>query len=395
MRVPPDQSGTDRDTAVTAASSRRARSSRRDAREPRGEQERLDAPVPAPDRVREVQEHARVALHRAADVAEQDERARPRAAPAPRQRTTSPPVRTLRASARRRSMRGPRPRTHRRVRRSPGCPHEPGERGARERDLVGRELREVLVARACSRRSTSAARAEPCPASGSPRSASARRFQRPVAATVGVRARARRLSAGGQRLPSTVHAPERVERAIEDRRGPRADGRAARGRCGRRRRGADVHVLQRLDDVEQAPECTSRPRRAQQAAEDEQIAEQAGHVTRDGRRSLRRGAGDEAGQRSPRTASMSSLDLSTTPSVASTSVGIERARDRAPRAPPPSRASRTRRAPCTARLVRSSCTSAVTCAASCADACGTRALDDRQFLVESRDTRSTGRGTAA
>ena len=71
MRVPPDQSGTARATAASASSSLRAPQLQRDARQPGREQKRLDAPVAAHERVREVQQHARVALHRSADIAQQ------------------------------------------------------------------------------------------------------------------------------------------------------------------------------------------------------------------------------------------------------------------------------------------------------------------------------------
>ena len=110
------------------------------------EDERLDAAVPPPDGVGEVQQHARVALHRAADVAQQHERPRRACGGAGvGSLKTSPPVRTLLRERAPRSTRGPRPATQRRVRRSPGRPLEPLQRGARQRDLVGRELGEVLV----------------------------------------------------------------------------------------------------------------------------------------------------------------------------------------------------------------------------------------------------------
>ena len=65
----------------TAASSRRKRSSVVIRVSSRREQERLDAAMLLPDGMREVEEHARVALHRAADVADEDERSRTGAAP--------------------------------------------------------------------------------------------------------------------------------------------------------------------------------------------------------------------------------------------------------------------------------------------------------------------------
>ena len=54
----------------------------RDTREPGCEKKHLQPPPPLRQSMREVQEHAGVALHRSADVAEQHERARFRAAPA-------------------------------------------------------------------------------------------------------------------------------------------------------------------------------------------------------------------------------------------------------------------------------------------------------------------------
>ena len=116
-----------------------------DARQARGEQEHLDAPMAAADRVREVQEHARVALHRAADVAQQDDRPRPPAPLAAWQRYD------VAAGAEALAQRAPeveaRPAAAHPAARAAlaGCPGEPRERCARERDLVGGELREVLV----------------------------------------------------------------------------------------------------------------------------------------------------------------------------------------------------------------------------------------------------------
>ena len=60
-------------------------------------------------------------------------------------RTMSPPVGRLSAMARRRSIRGPRPRIHRRVRRCAGSPHEAGERRPRVRGLFLRKGGKVLV----------------------------------------------------------------------------------------------------------------------------------------------------------------------------------------------------------------------------------------------------------
>ena len=142
IRVPPDQSGT---APAHRRPPRRAARAQlvRDPRQRRREHERFDPRVPSAERVREVQEHPRVALHRSADVAQQHDRPAGARAGPPRQRMTSPPVRRLPASARRRSMRGPAPRTHRRVRRSPGFQTSRSS-AARARQFVRGELGEVL-----------------------------------------------------------------------------------------------------------------------------------------------------------------------------------------------------------------------------------------------------------
>ena len=142
---------------------------------------------------------------------------------------------------------------------------------------------------------------------------------------------------------------------------------------------ADVHVLQRLGDVEEAPDVHLQAERAQQPPEDEHVREEGRH---DARRSARRQRG-QRGRRatSPRTASMSSLDLSTTPSVASTISGSSASLSSAASAATQSSVSDTPGSLYNS-IARSSCTSAVTCAARRAAACGTRALHDRQFLLE-------------
>ena len=121
MRVPPDQSVTDPDTAASASSGSGHAKLLVTRVSLRGKQERLDALVTPRHGVREVQQHARVALHRAAHVAQQHERrGRMR-----RVRRGSFDDITAGAEACRRSRAGdprarPAPRTHRRVRRSPG-----------------------------------------------------------------------------------------------------------------------------------------------------------------------------------------------------------------------------------------------------------------------------------
>ena len=80
MRVPPDQSSTaprhlvERDVDVLVAQIAR------DVGEPRAEEEGVDAVAVVGHRVHEMQEDAAVAAHRAGNVAEDDQRRRPRAA---------------------------------------------------------------------------------------------------------------------------------------------------------------------------------------------------------------------------------------------------------------------------------------------------------------------------
>ena len=74
MRVPPDQSLIASATRAIATSTSRWRSWPRDVGEARAEHEHRDAVAVVGDRVQEVQEHARVRVHRARDVAQHDER---------------------------------------------------------------------------------------------------------------------------------------------------------------------------------------------------------------------------------------------------------------------------------------------------------------------------------
>ena len=82
---PPDQSGTACATAARAASGRRVRSCFVTLVRPRRKQERLDPMVPQHQRMSEVQKHARVALHRAAHVAEDHKRPRTQTPSSPRE----------------------------------------------------------------------------------------------------------------------------------------------------------------------------------------------------------------------------------------------------------------------------------------------------------------------
>ena len=144
MRVPPDQSGTafatSRDGAVDVALAQVLR----DARQPRGEQERLDAVVPScVEAVDEVQQHPRVAFHGAADVADHHQPARLLLAAARLQPHELAAV--ARVVAQRPAHVQPRPSPRFLAPRSPeaGVPSERGHQLARLQHLLRRELREV------------------------------------------------------------------------------------------------------------------------------------------------------------------------------------------------------------------------------------------------------------
>ena len=86
-----------------------------------------------------------------------------------------------------------------------------------------------------------------------------------------------------------VLAPERVERAVEHREVVATMHQQRAARVVHVLARADVHVLQGLGDVEEAPDVHLHAERAQQPAEDENVAEEGSHdaavtVTRRGRR---------------------------------------------------------------------------------------------------------------
>ena len=295
------------------------------------------SPGAARQRVREQQQRPRVALHRAADVAEQHDRPRPGAPPpASAASMISPPVRRLRASARRRSMRLPRPGTHRRVRRSFDVPGQ----AAPAPSATMREL-----ARRSARQSPCVAMAVEV-APGRER----RRVRRHSIGFIESAARLRRLAvrptrsthrARLRRHEWRARSPELLEEADRRRRSLRAAGSAARGRRrarlpatpGRRAASASVSVDQAIGVDLQAGAPQQRGR------------------TRSGCRgsATRHARAISSASTPPRIASMSSFAFSSTPIVSCGGLGVERRRDRAPPAPPPSRAFPTRPALCRAR----------------------------------------------
>ena len=140
MRVPPDQSGTDRDTAASASSGRRALQLSGDSRQLRRKQKRFDSLMPRRQRVSEMQQHARIALHRAADVAQQHQRTRAHAARPRRQRHhVAAAAETLGDRAPKVDARAtaahPSPRSA-----HAGIPHETSQRLARLGNFVSRRM---------------------------------------------------------------------------------------------------------------------------------------------------------------------------------------------------------------------------------------------------------------
>ena len=118
-------------------------------REPGGEEKHLEAPATMCEAMREVQQHARVALHRAADIAQEHERPRSRCGGAVSASViTSPPVRRLRIKRTTQIDAGA---AATNPPASPPFARNPVqllERDPRARHLVGRELGEVLVRQA-------------------------------------------------------------------------------------------------------------------------------------------------------------------------------------------------------------------------------------------------------
>ena len=90
---------------------------------------------------------------------------------------------------------------------------------------------------------------------------------------------------------------------------------------------AEVDVSERLDDIEQATGMDVDARAPQDAAEDQQVIEETGHrrgCITPAMRSARCARSSSSAARAPRSASRSSFAFSTTPSVSSIAVGIER-----------------------------------------------------------------------
>ena len=147
MRVPPDQSGTAAATRLECDVHVTVLQMTCDRREPRTEQQHVDAMPIVRDRVQEMQKHARVAVHRSGDVAEDDQRRRLGDATPERERRRSPS----------RAGHPPQGRSQVDARSSPcplRAPHRPiGQRQAQARDhpsrcrqLLGGHRREVLGA---------------------------------------------------------------------------------------------------------------------------------------------------------------------------------------------------------------------------------------------------------
>jgi hypothetical protein len=242
-----------------------------DAGECGGEDEDFDAVAPARDRVGEVQEHARVAFHRPADVAQQHERPLAHAPLLARQ----PEYVAPRAHA----VRERTPEVHARsasVNPAPGpalawSPLEPIHRGTRARDLVRRELREVLVRqRLRIAPELQCARHDVRGRLGESRTRHLPEPRGPVALV-------RRAGIAGRPLTRVLHqlavsAPECVERAVECREVVAAMNQERPARVVHVLTRADVHVRQCLGDVEEAPDVNLQAESAQQPAKDKEVA---------------------------------------------------------------------------------------------------------------------------
>ncbi len=277
---------------------------------------------------------------------------------------TSPPVRTLCASARRRSTRGPRPRTQRRVRRSPGV-HSSRSIAARASAISsGGELREVLVRQ----------RLRIAPGLQNLRRRLDRFLVVPSAPWLSHCGRApvrwssvRGWRPGRWRVRATRPSCSR-QNASKARsniaRSSRRWTRSARHVWYTSSRSPRFTCCRASAMSRSRPTCTSSPERAQQPAKDQKIAEESGHgagVTVTPARATRPTSA------SPWTASMSSFDLSATPSVASTLSGSRVSLSSAASAATQSSVSDTPGS-LYSSIARSPCTSAVTCVASRADA---------------------------
>ena len=264
MRVPPDQSGTARAAPATAASSPRVRSS---LVMRVSEVEKTNASSRTCRRaegVREVQEHPRIALHRAADIAQQDDR--PPAHPAfpawepdhiaAGAKAARPAPAEGRCAARRREPSGG------------SCVFQ-GSRSRRSSAARATAISSGVNSAKSLDASTAAALQV--------RSAPPSRFALVLAVTEHLNGRrplvggslcSRKSSLGRDAPPSRRLAPEHVERAIEDRevvatvheqRATRVVDLVARRRCSRA--GAPRHVQHPADvHVECRAARSSRPK---------------------------------------------------------------------------------------------------------------------------------------
>ena len=193
--------------------------------------------------------------------------------------TTSPPVRRLSAIARRRSIRGPRPRTHRRVRRSPGV--QTRRDSAAPASAISSA---VNAAKSLSARPPRSLQVF-SPRFGVGASPSASSAPEDAAELIGredfldldrrgARLVGPRVAAG---LSLVVFAPEGRERPVEDRDLFLAMDEQRTARVIHLVACAEVHMSERLDDVEQTPGMDVDARAPQDAAEDQQVIEETGH----------------------------------------------------------------------------------------------------------------------
>ena len=320
----------------------------------------------------EVHQHARVALHRAADVAEQHQRPRAQRGAAPRQRhqLAAGAHAATRGRAADRGA-GPRPGSQRRLRRQPGCHGSRARPRGPPRISARRELGEILV----GERLTSLHDAD--------RVVVAAR----APAVVGLRLEQAGASRPRRRRPGRPSVAGGRVRGRRRRRRRRQKSSKARSKIGEvvapvheQRAAGVVDVVAGAgsrasapDDVEHAAGGHVEPERAQQPHERRAAASaalaSAARSYAAGR--ARRGGASSSASRSPRTASTSSRAFSTTPIVSSMPTRSSASRSSATSADTQSIVSDTPGA-FSRSSVRSACTSAVTCAASRADASGTR-----------------------
>ena len=241
----------------------------------------------------------------------------------------SPPRGRLRRSVRRRSIRGPSPGRSLRVRRSAQPPGELPDGPLHLRDLVGRELAEVLAPQQLLR------------APGQ-REVEQRRLVTARVVSLGSRQRARRRGGRERRAPELAALAHRaqVERGRtfgglppEDLEGLVETGHLVAAAHAERPRGMgevapgpDRHVVERGDEVEHAVRARVEPEAAQDAPEGEDVGQELPvHPAARTRSTIARAA-------SPRTFSTSSWYLSRIPSVSPTTSASSARRSSATRA---------------------------------------------------------------